>query len=133
MLTNIIKATRRHYAALQHRPAADRVAIDYEVTGHTAGTVWVKIDPNNNGQRKREMTRLSNRLQSMFPEARNFSTEYRDAPSKTPMLDGQRYLQSQRSWAKQKPIRNVTLSVQCARCGQIGIGACGCGFQNEKV
>jgi hypothetical protein len=77
MLTGIIKATRAHYAALQHKPSADRVALDYEVTGHTAGTVWVKIDPNNNGQRKREMTRLSNRLQSMFPEARDVHCAYR--------------------------------------------------------
>jgi hypothetical protein len=99
MLTGIIRATRRHYAALQHKPSADRVALDYEVTGHTAGTIWI-INYAKTAQpwkRKAEITILMNRLRAMYPEARSFSVEYRDNPSTTPMLDGQRYLQSQRS------------------------------------
>ena len=48
MLTGIIKATRAHYAALQHRPGDGRVGLNYNVETRdgeqlTAGTVWVKV------------------------------------------------------------------------------------------
>ena len=93
MLTGIIKATRAHYAALQHKPAPDRVAIDYyEVTGvdnsdtRIAGTVWVKVDVYSQrhpyasnlakateGRRQGELTRLTNRLFAMYPEVRSIN------------------------------------------------------------
>jgi hypothetical protein len=106
MLTGIVKATRTHYAALQHKPSPDRVALDYDVGGILCGTIWVKVDVYSarhplssnlgsatNGRRKAEITKLVNRLRAMYPEATQITAEYRDAPSKTPMLDGQRYLQ----------------------------------------
>ncbi len=56
---NIIQATRAHYAALQHRPDPDRIAIDYEVI----------IGGN--------ITRLNNRLRDMYPEAKMIHCRYR--------------------------------------------------------
>lgn len=79
MLTSIIKATRAHYAALQHKPSADRVALDYEVTGHTAGTIWVIA--RTNAQRSANLTKLSNRLQAMYPEAKHVECSYRRMPA----------------------------------------------------
>lgn len=67
MLTGIVKATRAHYAALQHRPSPDRIPLDYEVVGHTRGTVQVKAP--NSARRRMEVTKLINRLRSMYPEA----------------------------------------------------------------
>jgi hypothetical protein len=78
MLTSIVKATRAHYAALQHKPGPDRVALDYEVTGHPAGTIWVIA--KTNAQRSANLTKLFNRLQVMFPEARNVECSYRRMP-----------------------------------------------------
>jgi hypothetical protein len=77
MLQSIVMATRAHYAALQHKPSpgGDRIALDYEVTGHTAGTVWVKA--HDAPSRKREMTKLLARLRTMFPEASKFNAVYR--------------------------------------------------------
>lgn len=103
MLTGIVKATRAHYAALQHKPALDREALDYEVTGDplhvpgastpvppnmlTAGTVWVKTRiliftspptySTQNARRKREITRLMHRLHAMYPEAKGISCAFR--------------------------------------------------------
>jgi len=74
MLTSIIKATRAHYAALQHKPSPDRVALDYEVPGHTAGTIWVKV--NRKGGVQAERTKLLRRLADMFPESRNLATAH---------------------------------------------------------
>lgn len=77
----IIKATRAHYAALQHRKEPDRIGLDYEVidkNGHTlnSGTVWVKC--RNDSARRAEVTRLTNRLQRMYPfEWKTISCEYR--------------------------------------------------------
>jgi len=84
MLTGIIKATRAHYAALQHKPAADRVAIDYSV-GHpingniVCGTIWVRAWNNvyHPGKRQAELTKLINRLSAMYPEARETRAQYR--------------------------------------------------------
>ncbi len=118
MLTSIIKATRAHYAALQHRPSPDRVALDYEVPGHTAGTVWVKAPTQ--ALRRANLTRLLKRLHAMYPEYRNISAGFRDS------LNG---VGPPTKWPVQQPVRNVSLSVQCVRCGQIGAGPCGCGFQ----
>jgi len=95
MLTGIVKATRAHYAALQHRPSADRVALDYEVTAVTAdgdvkvcGTVYVKVPSAMVAarsvsmaawsRRQAELTRLTNRLRSMCPEATRIECAYRD-------------------------------------------------------
>jgi hypothetical protein len=85
---NIIQATRAHYAALQHRPGPDRVAIDYEVTigsnvlpgcnsasDDCSGTVWVRA--SSNAMRAANLTRLSNRLGAMYPEAKMIHCTYR--------------------------------------------------------
>lgn len=77
MSATIIKATRAHYAALQHKPSADRVALDYEVSGHTAGTIWVKAPTN--ALRKANLTKLRVRLTAMFPEAHTLSVGFRDS------------------------------------------------------
>jgi len=87
MLTGIIKATRAHYAALQHRPSADRVPLDYSVTAHastcdsvmTAGTIWVKANAGsfNSNRRQAELTKLTNRLRAMYPEAHRIVCAYR--------------------------------------------------------
>jgi hypothetical protein len=66
---SIIKATRAHYAALQHRPSADRVPLYFSVQGYdhktlVAGSVWVKAPTE--GRRKAEMTKLQNRLAAMY-------------------------------------------------------------------
>lgn len=84
MLTNVVKATRARYAALQHKPGPDRVAIDYEVSGHTAGTVWVKAATEP--RRKSELTKLNNRLRSMFPEAAMIHCAYRTERFKVEVL-----------------------------------------------
>ena len=86
MLTSIIKATRAHYAALQHRPSPDRARLMYQVTGYrlsdvlTSGSVWVKVRNKagyiSTGMRKREITRLLNRLQSMYPEAYEIGVDF---------------------------------------------------------
>ena len=85
---SIIKATRAHYAALQHKPGPDRIAIDYEVTigGNVlpgcnsasedcCGTVWVKA--STNALRAANLTRLNNRLRDMYPEAKMIHCKYR--------------------------------------------------------
>jgi hypothetical protein len=88
MLTGIVKATRAHYAALQHRLAPDRIAIDYEVSGVnesgwkvalSCGTIWVRAWNNvyHPGRRQAEMTKLVNRLRAMYPEAREIRAAYR--------------------------------------------------------
>jgi hypothetical protein len=77
MLTSIIEATRAHYAALQHKPSPDRVALDYEVPGHTAGTIWVKAPTHT--LRQSNLTRLRVRLTAMFPEAHTISVGFRDS------------------------------------------------------
>lgn len=91
MLTGIVKATRAHYAALQHRPSADRVPLDYVVYARaetciaavTRGTVHVRaLYAGPNSARKREMTRLINRLRAMYPEATEISAEYRDGAAR---------------------------------------------------
>lgn len=87
-MSSIIKATLAHYAALQHKPAPDRVAIDYEVTiggrilpgcnsasDDCSGTVWVKV--SNNAMRAANLTRLNNRLRAMYPEALVIHCKYR--------------------------------------------------------
>src|SRR5271166_6819861 len=81
MLTSIVKATRAHYAALQHRntPSDARVALDYEVPGFTAGTVWVVA--RTKAQWKANCTRLINRLSAMYPEAQSMSVRYRQTGS----------------------------------------------------
>jgi hypothetical protein len=92
MLTGIVKATRAHYAALQHRPSPEREALDFEVSTDTsvllAGTIHVKTKvfgiPYNfttlkvsNARRKAEVTKLTNRLQSMYPESTHIHCAYR--------------------------------------------------------
>lgn len=70
---SILKATRRHYAALQHRPGEGRVGLRYHVYGATGlhqqilnyGTVWVKAA--NLARQKAEITKLMNRLRAMYP------------------------------------------------------------------
>jgi hypothetical protein len=89
---SILKATRRHYAALQHRPGSGRIAIDYEVTGQTAGTIWVKAATN--AQRKGELTRLLNRLRAMYPCAQKYSAEFRDRTTPNPMREGRDYFET---------------------------------------
>jgi hypothetical protein len=86
MLTSIIKATRAHYAALQHKPSPDRVALGYEVTGHTAGTVWVKA-PTKPLQRA-AVTRLLHRLRSMYPEVHveRISCGFRESEKLAPLV-----------------------------------------------
>ena len=89
MLTSIVKATRAHYAALQHRAAPDRVPLHYTVWAKastcasvlTSGTIQVKMSfrPGSrlaNGRRKAEMTKLANRLRTMFPESTEISVRY---------------------------------------------------------
>jgi hypothetical protein len=81
MLTSIVKATRAHYAALQHQPAADRTPLHYAVYSKaaigallTSGTVHVKVETS--GRRRMEMTKLQNRLSDMFPEANEIEVSY---------------------------------------------------------
>jgi hypothetical protein len=80
-MKSIVQATRAHYAALQHRPSPERVALDYEVIGHdgrtlNAGTVWVKA--KNNAQRKANMTKLKNQMRDMYPfEIETFECKFR--------------------------------------------------------
>lgn len=89
MLTHIVKATRAHYAALQHRAAPDRVPLDYVVLDPagrvlTSGRVQVKARPPKasnlsavmHGRRRAEMTRLTNRLLAMYPEAKRVEVSY---------------------------------------------------------
>ena len=92
MLTGIVKATRAHYAALQHKPSADRIPLDYCVSSqdgqhiYTRGTVHVKAcGPNH--RRERESTRLLKRLAAMYPEAAEIECSYR----RTSEIDGQRF------------------------------------------
>lgn len=96
MIGGILKATRAHYAALQHKPGPDRIALDYEVTGAmpdigtangrlTAGTIWVKVLETTPGgatgyvygRRQAELTKLQNRLRAMYPEASHIVCAYR--------------------------------------------------------
>jgi hypothetical protein len=88
MYTDIVKATRTHYAALQHRPSGEREALHYTVKGSALpdpnypihGTIWVKtksvMGSINTGKRKREMTKLNNRLSVMYPEAYRIEVWY---------------------------------------------------------
>lgn len=81
MLTSIVRATKTHYAALQHRASPDREKLSYTVTirssfaptRYEGGSIMVKTkNPSgliNNGKRKREITKLYNRLKCMYPEA----------------------------------------------------------------
>ena len=88
MLTSIVKATRAHYAALQHRPGPDRVPLDYSVIQRdrvgsvlelTRGTIRVKVDgPRYMARRRAERTKLQNRLRTMFPEATTIEVSYRE-------------------------------------------------------
>jgi hypothetical protein len=80
MLTSIVKATRAHYAALQHRPSHDRVRLNYRVTsmaGVVTGSIHVKA--STRGRRRGEITRLMNRLHAMYPEARSIACAYEEA------------------------------------------------------
>lgn len=65
MLTSIVKATRAHFAALQHKAAPDRVALEYLVGDH-AGRIWVKAATP--ARKRMEVTKLANRLHAMYPE-----------------------------------------------------------------
>ncbi len=80
---SIVKAVRAHYAALQHKPSADRVPLYFSVQGYdkqtlVAGSIWVKValqdsvlSPKSHSRvearRKAEMTKLENRLAVMYP------------------------------------------------------------------
>jgi hypothetical protein len=81
MLKNILLATRAHYAALQHRASPDRTPLHYTVGGVLSGTVQVKVSTRNgyidNGKRKREMTKLINRLQAMYPETSDIEVSFK--------------------------------------------------------
>lgn len=75
MLKNVLLATRAHYAALQHKASLDRKELSYYVEGKlngitwklTSGSIWVKAGTDK--LRKSNMTKLTNRLFTMFPEA----------------------------------------------------------------
>lgn len=78
---NVIQATRRHYAMLQHKKAPDRIALDYEVTAGDGSLIqgarlWVKA--STEAQRKATLTRTVNVLLAMFPEARSVHASYQD-------------------------------------------------------
>jgi hypothetical protein len=82
MLTSIVKATRAHYAALQHRASSDRTPLYFYAVNEnaawrllTAGTLHVKI--GRKGAGKRELTKLINRLQMMYPEATEIEASYK--------------------------------------------------------
>lgn len=83
MYTSILKATRAHYAALKHRASPDRIPLHYTVeteseTGIsilTRGTIYVKGDTKS--KRKRELTKLLNRLQNLSPEASHIEVTYK--------------------------------------------------------
>lgn len=79
MLTTVVKATRAHNAALKHRQGPGRTRLKYTVTDGsaviTSGCVWVRVgecgtytQAYKNGRRRAEITRLMNRLRSMYPE-----------------------------------------------------------------
>jgi hypothetical protein len=93
MLTGIVRATRAHYAALQHRAAPNRVPLWYSVAigarlnadgsftprpdgSHvlTAGCIQVKAP--NESRRRAEITKLRNRLQAMYPESTHIECSY---------------------------------------------------------
>jgi hypothetical protein len=81
MLKNILTATRAHYAALQHRASPDRLPLHYNIGGVLSGTIQVKTFTKggyqDNGKRKREMTKLLNRLQAMYPECSYFEVSFK--------------------------------------------------------
>ena len=76
MLTGIVKATRAHYAALQHRPAPDRTPLYYAVDDGKAANGVIQVKAPTEARRKAEMTKLINRLQAMYPECKRFAASY---------------------------------------------------------
>jgi hypothetical protein len=77
MLTNIVKATRAHYAALQHKPAADRAALVCTVEA-ADGTVLHRCTLHVKGNRRAALTRALNLHRDMFPEMYAQSAEFPD-------------------------------------------------------
>ena len=71
MLTSIVKATREHYAALQHRPGNGHVKVIYQVacnmTTLNHGTLWVTGASRT--ATRAAITRAESRLRAMYPEA----------------------------------------------------------------
>ena len=81
MYRSIVHATRAHYAALQHKPSPDRERLNYSVRNAdgaalTQGCVHVKTA--GIGRRRAEVTKLTNRLHSMYPEAHTIACAYCD-------------------------------------------------------
>jgi len=73
-MSSIVKATRAHYSALQHRQSPDRFMVTYSVQAAngetlTAGRLWCR------GNVRGALTRTVNRLQAMYPEGRTFSAD----------------------------------------------------------
>lgn len=67
---NIVQATKKQYAALQHRASPDRTPLHFNVVGLTgkiltSGTIHVKAPTK--ARLKAEITKLSNRLSAMYP------------------------------------------------------------------
>jgi hypothetical protein len=78
-MSAVVRATRTHYAMLQHRQSPDRVPLAYEVLGvgghHIqSACLWVKA--GTEGRRKAALTRVTNVLLAMFPEARTVTCEF---------------------------------------------------------
>jgi len=75
MLTSIVKATRRHYAALQHRPAPDRIGIYCTVGERPTYVLWVRAPTES--QRRAALTRTLNLLRAMWPEVQEIEVRLR--------------------------------------------------------
>jgi hypothetical protein len=78
---SIVKATRTHYAMLQHKQSPDRIPLDYTVGASNGDVIqalrlWVKA--STNGQRKAALTRVQNVLQAMWPEAKHIACVFPD-------------------------------------------------------
>jgi hypothetical protein len=77
---SIVKAVRRHYAMLQHRPSQDRVAVDTVVrdkAGNELHRCTCHVKETTRGMRSANHTRAINLHWSMYPEAHTVSVATR--------------------------------------------------------
>ena len=71
---NVIQATRRHYAWLQHKPAPDRIPLELTVGTNPSYRIWVKAATNS--QRKAWLTKATNLLRAMYPEVSRIAVSF---------------------------------------------------------
>ena len=79
MLKTTVQATRAHYLALARKASSDRIPLAYRVfscTNHLVAEGTIYVIASNESMRRRELTRLTNRLFIIYPNSKRINASY---------------------------------------------------------